>query len=185
MLLCRATYWDGTFYWEDTFWEGLVSKGKFWEGTFLGGVKGSLNTDLYSMGRKSEIEKARRLTIWVPVLAKVTLQHLKVGWPAAYWHRGWRQPRPSPLGRSGVGLLLFLLLHSLSLSSHLLPMVETSQLLLFEHLCTFTNGWSVYRRSTRKWKERSCILYATIWETIELRKLSTICFEKRKTVWGW
>ena len=48
------------------------------------------------------------------LLAKVTLQHLKVGWPAAYWHRGWWQPRPSPLGRSGVGLLLFLLLHSLS-----------------------------------------------------------------------
>ena len=48
---------------KNIFWEGLVSKGKFWEGTFLGGVKGSLNTDLYSMGRKSEIEKARRLTI--------------------------------------------------------------------------------------------------------------------------
>ena len=74
------------------------------------------HTDFYSMGRKSEIEKAPRLTIEVPMLAKVTLQHLKVGWPAAYWHRGWRQPRPSPLGRSGVGLLLFLLFHSLSLS---------------------------------------------------------------------
>ena len=60
MLLCRATYWDGTFYWEDTFWEGLVSKGKFWEGTFLGGVKGSLKTDLYSMGCKSEIGTSSR-----------------------------------------------------------------------------------------------------------------------------
>ena len=166
-------HWEGTFCWEDTFWECQRFSGR---------------TDFYSMGRKSEIEKAPRLTIRVPV-------QWWPRWPCSTW-RWDGQPRtgiavggspvlPPWAGVEWASFSSSSSTLSLSLSSHLLPMVETSQLLLFEHLCTFTNGWSVCRRSTRKWKERSWILYATKWETIEIRKLSTICFEKRKTVWGW